>query len=242
MNREKISCIIGQIDAKYVEQAASYAYPAPAGSASRPKRIKWIAAAACFVLLAVALGIGIPMVGNDPGSGEAEIVLSRALLAVRVYASTGSSETEYVELSLEEVITIVGEHNPLFGSACGIGIPFAFAYEEGAIELTAHGGRFLTWDVENGSGQVTDVGETYTMNGGGTIFWAPSDGMQDAEGSTIDVIVKRDGHIVGLASIRIHTDEERITASAELKKAVEIPMVDGAYQKIDQAYIDEFFK
>lgn len=239
MKREQISHIIGQIDSKYVEQAAAYTTPVKADPKSR--RVKWGVAAACIVILIFAFSIGIPLVRSNPETGKPEIVLSQSLLTVKVYASVESSEKDYTELSLEEAITIAGEHNPFLSSASGIGIPFAFAYDEGVIELTAHGGRFLTWDVENGSGPVTDVGETYTMNGGGTIFWAPSDGKNDAEGSTIDVIVKRDGHIVGLAYIRIHTDKDRITASAELKKAVEIPMVDGAYQEIDQAYIDEFF-
>lgn len=239
MNREQISDLIGQIDTKYVEQAA--AYTAPAKAAPRRRRVKWGVAAACFVLLAVVFIVGIPLLRHNPETGKTEIVLSRSLLAIRVYASAEDPENGYTELSLEEAITIAGEHNPIFSSAGGIGIPFAFAYDGGVIELTAHGGRFLTWDVENGAGPVTDVGETYTLHGGGHIFWAPSDGMC-AEGSAIDVIVKRDGYIVGLASIRIHTGKEPYTAIAELKKAVEFPMVDGKYQEIDQAYVDEFFK
>lgn len=240
MTKEQISNVIGHIDAKYVEQAAAYTIPAKESLQNR--RIKWVVAAACFVILVAAFSVGMPLIRNNPETGDTEIVLSRSLLTVRVYASTENAEKGYTELSLEKVITIAGEHNPVWSSASGIGIPFAFAYDEGIIELTAHGGRFLTWDIENGSGPVTDVGETYIINGSGYIFWAPSDGIQNAEGSTIDVIVKKDGHIVGLASIRIHTDKDRATASAELKKAVEIPMVNGAYQEIDQAYLDEFFK
>lgn len=236
MNRERISDIIGQINASYVEQAADYTAPV------RRRRIKWGVAAACFVILAVAISVGIPLVRHNPDTGETEIVLSRSLLAVRVYASTEDLGDAYTELSLDEAITIVGVHNPILSSASGIGIPFSFTYDEGVIELTAHGGRFLTWDIENGSGPITDVGETYTMNGSGHIFWAPSDGMDGAEGSVIDVIVKRDGYIVGLALIQIHTDKDRITASAELKKAVEIPVVDGKYQEVAQTYLDEFFK
>ena len=240
MNRERISEIISRIDPKYVEQAA---YTAQEKAFPRRRWRKWGVAAACFVLLAAVFVVGIPLIRNNPGTGEQEVVLSQSLLAIKVYAATEGSEKDCVELSVDEIITIAGAHNPLLGSACGIGIPFAFAYDGGVIELTAHGGRFLTWEVdESGAGPVTDVGETYTLNGGGNIFWAPSDGMNDAERSAIDVIVKRDGHIVGLASIQIRTDKDRITASAALKKAVEIPMVDGVYQEIDQAYVDEFFR
>lgn len=240
MKKEKISNVIGSIDSKYVNQAA--AYTAPAKAAPRNRRIKWSAAAACFLILAVIFGIGMPLIRHNPGTGKPEIILSQSLLTVKVYASTESSEKDYTELSLDDVITITGAYNPILGSASGIGIGFAFTYDGGVIELTANGGRFLTWDVESGCGPITDVGETYTMNGSGHIFWAPSDGMNDADRSTIDVIVKRDGYIVGLASIRIRAGKEQNTAYAELRKAVEIPMVDGEYQKIDQTYLDEFFK
>lgn len=236
MNREEISDIIGQIDATYVDQAAVYTKADP-----RRRRNKWGAVAACFVILAVVFCIGIPLIRQNPVTGKPEIILSQSLLTVRVYASAESSDPEYTELSLDEIITIAGEHNPILSSASGIGIPFFFAYDGGTIELTANGGRFLTWDIETGSGPITDVGETYTMHGSGHIFWAPSDGMNDIDRSTIDLIVKHDGHIVGLASIQIRAGKEQYTASAELKKAVELPMVDGKYQEIDQAYLDKFF-
>ncbi len=235
----KISETIGKIDEKYVNEAT--AYTGEEKVVRHNGWIKWGAIAACFLIIATVFSIGIPSIRNNPDTGETEIVLSQSPLAIKVYASVESTEKEYTEMSLTDAITITNEYNPLLSSASGIGIHFEFIYNGGIMELTTDNGVFRTWDIESGYGPVTDVGKTYTIDGNGHIFWAPSDKANNSDMSTIKVIITDKGNVVGLASIQIRSDDNKSTFFAELEKAVEIPLVDGEYQKIDQGYIDNFF-
>lgn len=126
-------------------------------------------------------------------------------------------------------------------SASGIGIHFEFICNEGIIELTTDSGVFRTWDIESGYGPVTDVGKTCTINGNGHIFWAPSNKTNDSDMSTIEVIITDKENVIGLASIQIRSNNDKSIFYAELEKAIEIPLVNGEHQKIDQGYIDNFF-
>ncbi len=57
MKKETVSEIIGGIDEKYVAEAAQYAPDSADADKKRPRRFKWVAAAACLALVA-AIGFG----------------------------------------------------------------------------------------------------------------------------------------------------------------------------------------
>lgn len=248
--KRKMNEAFGQIGLKDKNEVLSNVFQsseAASGNRRMQKRKSWhyrkvISFALAIIVVVGLLVFGIPMLQSNPNTKKPEIVLSQSLLTINVCASEDASEMEYTKMNLNEAVRIHHDFNPVMSSTVGIGVYLEFIYSGAAIELTSETGSFITWDAE--SGQVTDVGKRYRINEKGKIFWAPSAGQVDQSLDAVQVMVKEQEHIVGLAVIKASPGKNDFDTSiyAELEKDVGIPLVNGMHQTVTQEYVDNFFR
>jgi hypothetical protein len=92
---------------------------------------------------------------------------------IKLYHSVSTTDAQYTEMEKGEVVSIETDYNPLMSDWSGIGILLEFESKDYPITLSTNEGHFTTWDKEEGSGIVTNVGKTYDIGNSGYIFWTP---------------------------------------------------------------------
>lgn len=201
-------------------------------------------AVAC--VLAIGLLLGVPyfsrnLVGNN------ELVLGNSPLVFKAAALT--DDNIYV---LEDIAAgadiYLGKYVAVMNSLPGF--PLHLSYPGTAIELNVDRGQFLLWDTAirfsdgnfttsgkgPGSGGIDFVGNTYTMDDQGWIFWSPlAEGI--VESATIDYRIREGNHIIGYGVIGISSKDGYY--SAKLLLSAGFPKVDGKYQKVTENKLQE---
>ena len=238
--KKKLKALFDEVEVPKIEK-----YEREIGSKERKthfSKLKFATAVIVVVIVSAILIYGIPIIKNNPTTGENEIRFENGMLAVNVYAA---EQNEVIEMQLNEQITIHGNYTPMLSSAEGIGIHFEFLYENGTIELYTNNGEFVIWDVDYKNlindfdgGRIITLGNECTIQSKGNVFWAPN--RFSNQQSVINVKITQNNHITGAAVIKMVSIDES-TVGAELVKLVSFPLNDGEYQNVTQEYIEEFF-
>lgn len=176
--------------------------------------LRKLAAAAVAFVFVLALVIGVPLITHDPDTGASQAEFM-SLLSIKAYAA--SSGTEGTEMQPGATV-LLGSYSPLMSSVPGY--PFEFSYSDAQIRLMVDHGQLLTWN-EEGDFKVNGVGQSYTIDGSGKIYWSPfsdnSTGYESIEAANLSFEVAKDGIIVGKGRILIqNSDENSAFYSAEL--------------------------
>ena len=116
-----------------------------------------------------------------------------------------------------EVVSIETDYNPAMSDWSGIGILLEFESKDYPITLSTNEGHFTTWDKEEGSGIVTNVGKTYDIGNIGYIFWTP-DNLNFDEDFESDILItgESNGKSIEVGKIGINMNDKH-TLSAVLK-------------------------
>jgi hypothetical protein len=131
-----------------------------------------------------------------------------------VYAADGSGETPTANSMSEmspvimqpDVIVPIGSYSPLMSSVPGL--PFSFDAEyEYDIHVSVNAGTLLSWDIQAGSGPVTDLGNETVCSNRDTLFWSPMTDTGSAKTTTITVSAVENGKVIGTQDIYITSDE-----------------------------------
>ena len=99
----------------------------------------------------------------------------------------------------------------------GIGILLEFESKDYPITLSTNEGHFTTWDKEDGSGIVTNVGKTYDIGNNGYIFWTP-DNLSYSEDFESEILIMGENNdkSIEVGKIVINMNDKH-TLSAVLK-------------------------
>ena len=204
------------------------------------------AAAAVVTLSFVFAGLiwGIPDLKENEETGVRELVTAKSLLTVKVSADEKTDGESMIVMTPGDGVKVVKTYNPLMSNLSGLGTIFEFEYPGASIELKAGGGSF----IEIVQGKRTYVGLETAIEGGGQAIWNPSEDENNLkpdpsfEETIIEIRIREDGHLVGLAAIHVRKQRNWLVSStAELLKAMDFPKVDGEYQEISEEYIENFF-
>ena len=136
---------------------------------------------------------------------------------IKLYHSVSTTDAQYTEMEKGEVVSIETDYNPLMSDWSGIGILLEFESKDYPITLSTNEGHFTTWDKEEGSGIVTNVGQTYDIGNSGYIFWTPDD-LSYSEDYESEIMITGDnnGKSIEVGKIVINMNNKH-TLSAVLK-------------------------
>lgn len=153
---------------------------------------------------------------QEPATTQRESNSTNVFPIIRLYNSNGYDNSQYTEMKANEVVTIKTDYDPLMSSLSGIGILLEFDSNDYLISLSTDEGHFSTWDIEAGSGVITNVGKTHYVGNSGYIFWTPDN--MDIKGSETEIIISGDagGERTELGKIYIRKKDDH-TLSAVLK-------------------------
>ena len=142
---------------------------------------------------------------------------SSVLPQIKIYHSASVSDAKYTEMKVDEVVSIETDYNPAMSDWSGIGILLEFESKDYPITLSTNEGHFTTWDKEEGSGIVTNVGKTYDVGNSGYIFWTP-DNLNFDEDFESDILItgESNGKSIEVGKIVINMNDKH-TLSAVLK-------------------------
>lgn len=220
------------------------------GKKARPVSYRRVTGLATACMLLIVMLVGIPFLVKNPTTGNMELMMADSPLVIQVAAA--SDNNEYVVENIAAGTKIVlGRYHLVM--SCVPGFPFFFSYPGTYIELTVDNGQLALWDQEpslvdghlttrgtdTGSGKVEAVGNTYTVNGEGRVFWQPftADVEDLPETAVIEYRVCRDNHVIGYGIIQI--DCKDYVYSAKLLLATGFPPVDGKYQNVTAEALQE---
>ena len=153
---------------------------------------------------------------TEPVTWQHKSDKDNAFPIIRLYNPNGYDNSQYTEMKANEVVTIKTDYDPLMSSLSGIGILLEFDSCDYSISLSTDEGHFTTWDIEAGSGVITNVGKTYYVGNSGYIFWTPDN--MDIVGSETEILISGDasGERAELGKIYIRKNDDH-TFSAVLK-------------------------
>ncbi len=105
----------------------------------------------------------------------------------------------------------------------------------------------LTFECRAGEGFLlyqSQYHKEITLSSGETVHWAFSDTewiYKEVTDDYVDIVVKEEDRIVGYATIRI-TQRDGIDFSAKVVKSVMFKKIDGKYQSVTEAEIEELLQ
>ena len=136
---------------------------------------------------------------------------------IKLYHSVSTTDAQYTEMKVNEVVSIETNYDPLMSDWSGIGILLEFESKDYPITLSTNEGHFTTWDKEEGSGIVTNVGKTYDIGNSGYIFWTP-DNLHYDEGFESEIFItgESNGKSIEIGKIVINMNDKH-TLSAVFK-------------------------
>lgn len=114
---------------------------------------------------------------------------SSVMPQIKIYHSASVSDAKYTEMKVDEVVSIETDYNPAMSDWSGIGILLEFESKDYPITLSTNEGHFTTWDIEEGSGPIENVGKTYNIGNEGYIFWTP-DNLHYDENYVSEILIR----------------------------------------------------
>lgn len=208
--------------------------PMPSGAPlpGRPvkrKRIMPALACACLLLAAVLTVATLPAFSPTAvsPSGGGTPSGRTAPLVVTAYGLTGRGDGDTAPVPMEEGADILlGAYSPLMSSVPGF--PFAFSHPGAGFEIRVDAGALCQWENE----QVTALGDSVRLSGGGTLYWSPV-GQEETPVSSalLEFLIREEGAITGAGWIRISCGDGSLPEySARLLTAVYLDGTDTASQ------------
>lgn len=226
----------------------SYLPDSMIAEALKPKlrRSKTIAYRVLRVAACVAVVIGLLAGGLGLRPGTNGIVTAPGILAVSVYALDETSSTGFTAVPLEEGVYISDIYRWPIGLNCMPGLPVYlsavsedYLRESISCDITVSSGKYL--DDKGNS-----LGSKFTCSNDTVIFWSYDGNSEDQRYDHIytDVIIRCENRIIGYAVLQFdrvydkeHTPEDEY--DVVLLASVLFPKVNGEYQDITQAYVEE---
>ncbi|MDD2959383.1 MAG: hypothetical protein PHR92_12820 [Lachnospiraceae bacterium] len=236
MKEEKrILNVLGQVDEKYIEEAAPGKRANKKAKHKSPTWTKWGALAAC-----VCLVLAVSMFGN---LFAPNIVKEPGLFCMTAYALAKSDEIElYEEREMQEGVALPKEFGWSLAMNSYPGLPLKLSlpeYPNATFDVTISDGEFFLWELGKSTQNITELGSSFSVDNGTTLYWSNARYMGTEAYANV---VMRDGkNIVGYAVIKIYTaDIENAPAQlyqAIMLKSVSFPKVDGKYQNVTDKYV-----
>ena len=157
---------------------------------------------------------------------------SSVMPQIKIYHSASVSDAKYTEMKVDEVVSIETDYNPAMSDWSGIGILLEFKSKDYPITLSTNEGHFTTWDIEEGSGPIENVGKTYNIGNEGYIFWTP-DNLHYDENYVSEILIMEEksekNNVLG--KIVVNQNNQR-TLSAVLKEKNDTEVTNNVVENI----------
>lgn len=206
-----------------------------------------------IIILSLVVGFIIIRLQNNKFS------TTPGLLTIITYALEEGGASE---IKMEEGIEL--PRKAIWSSAINIvpGLPIKLQYptDDVVFEISVDSGSFIGWDdkplkpnevYDSSKSSLNILGQKFTLLKPQNIYWQDVewesyDNISSYKGSFpvqpekayVDILIKKDEHIIGYAVIEIYMDsKDSLNYFAKILKSVSFPEINGEHQKVSHEYV-----